>query len=720
MKQKINILECTIRDGSYAIDYNFTLKDVALIGKSLEDAGFRLIEIGHGVGLGGSPKYGKSIASDEEYCEIAKHVFKKAKWGMFFIPGIGTKEHLDMAAKHGMGFVRIGTNIEEIQKAEEYIKYAKKLGMLVTSNLMKSYAVSPEKFAECAKLADNYGVDVLYLVDSAGGMFPEEVREYLEAVKGKLSCELGFHGHNNLGMGVANTLEAVKCGCKYVDSSLQGLGRSSGNAETEILALALERKGYDTGIDALRTLSIGSKLVKPMLENKGGLDEIGVVSGYAQFHSSFMKVLEENTAKYGVDPRKLIIELTKITKIDAPPALVESIAKRLKDEDDNNKKSEKPESKKGSSGTDGASALSSDTLKKLFQERSKDFRKVSFDIAGEVNAIAKKENKISIFTISFTHLDKEELHFPFVRKNIHSVVGNAEVNSEEQVFDIIKEVDGLVDYVFLDVSEVKLSSDVVKKARELAHKSRILIYDDIDIWIDSICTFMLLSQKTRDDKVLIIGVNDDSKKVMLRLASLSIDLTIWDEDDSKAKKTEQLISELYHDSRNPVKIRSEKNLADAVSGQDFIIGMTGQKSYLTKEAIKNIGSSTIIIDGAIGSIGEPAVEAFNEKGNEVYRFDVRASLSGKILTMIEAYDLIKNIAGKKKMDGFNIVAGGVIGRKGDIIVDSINNPKAVLGVADGKGFMIKDSSLLDKYSSNMKKAQEWMMKQNLRIAGDHI
>src|SRR5438132_11535061 len=96
---KPDILEVTLRDGSYLIDFQFTAEDTATIASALEAAGFRWIEVGHGVGLGASREgKGAAAASDEEYLEAAANVLSRARWGMFFIPRIGRAEDLRMAA----------------------------------------------------------------------------------------------------------------------------------------------------------------------------------------------------------------------------------------------------------------------------------------------------------------------------------------------------------------------------------------------------------------------------------------------------------------------------------------------------------------------------------------------------------------------------------------------------------------------------------------------
>ena len=110
--KKPKILEVTLRDGSYVIDFKFTAKDTELIGKALEDVGFEMIEIGHGVGLGATKKgIGKASESDETYLKVGSETFSKASWGMFCIPGVAELEDIDMAASYGMNFIRIGTDV---------------------------------------------------------------------------------------------------------------------------------------------------------------------------------------------------------------------------------------------------------------------------------------------------------------------------------------------------------------------------------------------------------------------------------------------------------------------------------------------------------------------------------------------------------------------------------------------------------------------------------
>jgi 4-hydroxy 2-oxovalerate aldolase len=324
------ILECTLRDGSYAVNYQFTANDCGELCAALESVGFGLIEIGHGVGLGGSgPKHGQAAATDEAYCEAAAKALKKAKFGAFFIPGIGTKEHLDMARGYGMSFIRIGTNVTQVEEAKPFIEYAKKLGFDVSYNAMKSYVLGPEDFAQQMRKTWQWGADSVYLVDSSGGMTPDEVRVYMKQMREAVECDLGFHGHNNFMLANANNMAALDEGATLVDATLQGMGRSSGNAQTEIMAILLQKRGFARNIDVMRCLEIGEKMIRPRMHS-GGVTALEVVIAMAQFHSSFQARAERVATKTGVDLKRLIIEVSKIDKVNPSEELMLRVAAGIK------------------------------------------------------------------------------------------------------------------------------------------------------------------------------------------------------------------------------------------------------------------------------------------------------------------------------------------------------------------------------------------------------
>jgi 4-hydroxy 2-oxovalerate aldolase len=331
VNREITILDTTLRDGSYAIDFKFSIDDTKRIARELESAGIYQIEIGHGWGLNAaSAGLGIAAQTDAEYIKAARSVIKKSIFGCFFIPGVARAGDMIMARELGMDFIRIGNNITEYTKQEDYIKIAKNLGFQVSSNLLKSYIVSPEEFATSAKHVGEMGADVAVLVDSAGGMTPREVKQYIRAARRKTSVKLGFHGHDNLGLANANALTAVEEGATVIDSTLQGIGRSAGNAKTESLVIILEESGYTTNVDKFKLMDTGERLIRPYLISCGGIDPVDFVLGQARFHSSFVPVIKEIASEIGIDFRKLIVEVAKVDRTKPSKELIREVAARLK------------------------------------------------------------------------------------------------------------------------------------------------------------------------------------------------------------------------------------------------------------------------------------------------------------------------------------------------------------------------------------------------------
>jgi 4-hydroxy-2-oxovalerate aldolase len=329
-KSTPRLLDCTLRDGSYAVDFQFTEEDTRQIGHALDKASFSHIEVGHGIGLGASER-GQYVAAatDIEYMIAASKSVTRGKWGMFCIPGVARLDHLRVASDYGMGFVRIGTNVDEVDQSAPFVDLARSLGLEVYANFMKSYVLSPVKFAQIAARSHAFGVHMVYLVDSAGGMLPNEVREYVKASLDMTpELALGFHGHNNLGLAVANSLACIEEGVDMVDVSLQGFGRSAGNTNTEQFLSALVRSGYVIDFDLVAVMHLGETLVRPRIEQRG-LCSLDVVAGFAQFHSSYMPVVLSAAKRHRVDPRRLIIEVCRYDKINAPSELVEKVAASL-------------------------------------------------------------------------------------------------------------------------------------------------------------------------------------------------------------------------------------------------------------------------------------------------------------------------------------------------------------------------------------------------------
>lgn len=326
----INILENTLRDGSYALDFQTTREQTYSITKGLNDLGFEWIEVGHGLGLGASRTiiHANAKETDEVYMKAAREAADKAKVGTFFIPTIGTKDDLLRAKDHGMDFIRVGNNVDRYRDARGFVEYANSLGLTVFVNLMKSYGVKTYEFTKLVSEIDRWGaIAAIYLVDSAGCMLPDEVFEYIERTRDHVQTKLGFHGHNNLSMAMANTIAAVKAGASFVDTCIRGMGRSAGNAQTEIAIHILQKLGIiDHRVDLYELYDFSNSVVVPMMPRPQGLTDEEIHIGVSKFHTSFMPFVDHAVEATGVDKRKLIKRVSEINCINPSEDLFLEIA----------------------------------------------------------------------------------------------------------------------------------------------------------------------------------------------------------------------------------------------------------------------------------------------------------------------------------------------------------------------------------------------------------
>ena len=315
--QRVEILECTLRDGSYAVDFKFTENDTAILAGVLNRLGFRWIEVGHGIGLGAAQAgKGTMPTTDERLVEAAKRAAPNAQIGCFFIPGIGTADQMRSARAAGLDFIRIGYNAPEIEGAYPYLTLARELGLKPCLNFMKTYGISAETFGEKAREGAAAGADVIYCVDSAGSMFPEDVHKYMSAARERSEVSLGFHGHSNLQFAVANSVEAVRCGASFIDSTLYGLGRSAGNVPTEIAVAVFQNLGIETGIDLFDVMDAAEEFMGPLMSQMQLYDMMSVAMGCSQFHSSFLPKVAAAAHKHGVELRRLVVAMGKLDPVN--------------------------------------------------------------------------------------------------------------------------------------------------------------------------------------------------------------------------------------------------------------------------------------------------------------------------------------------------------------------------------------------------------------------
>jgi len=326
----IQITEVCLRDGSHVVAHQFTEKQVRNVTRALDDAGMHYIEVSHGDGLGGSTlQYGKSLVDEMTLIEAAVDECENSKVAVLLIPGIGTLNELKQANELGARLVRVATHATEADVSAQHISKARELGMEALGFLMMAHSVSVEKLIEQAKLMESYGAEAVYVTDSAGALLPHEVRERIRALRNSLDIEVGFHAHNNLSVAVANTLVAIEEGATRIDGSVRCLGAGAGNTQTEVLLAILDRMGMDVGIDLYKMMDLAEDVVGPLIPGSQEIGKGSLVLGYAGVYSSFLLHAERAGAKFGIDPRDILMELGKMKVVGGQEDMILDVAAEL-------------------------------------------------------------------------------------------------------------------------------------------------------------------------------------------------------------------------------------------------------------------------------------------------------------------------------------------------------------------------------------------------------
>lgn len=330
--KKIKLHDMCLRDGMHPKRHQISVDEMIDIAVALDESGVPLIEVTHGDGLGGSSvNYGFPAATDDKYLGGVIPKLKNAKVSALLLPGIGTVDHLKMAADIGIGTIRVATHCTEADVSEQHIGMAAEMGLDTVGFLMMAHMISAEEILEQALLMESYGANCIYCTDSAGYMLPHEVTERITLLRSKLKpeTELGFHGHHNLGLGVANSIAAVDAGANRIDGSAAGLGAGAGNTPLEVFAAVMDRMGVDTGVDIFKLMDVAEDKIVPMMDELVRVDRDSLVLGYAGCYSSFLLFAKRAGEKYGVKSHEILLEMANRKTVGGQEDLIEDVAAAL-------------------------------------------------------------------------------------------------------------------------------------------------------------------------------------------------------------------------------------------------------------------------------------------------------------------------------------------------------------------------------------------------------
>ncbi|MGH2407826.1 MAG: 4-hydroxy-2-oxovalerate aldolase [Candidatus Limnocylindrales bacterium] len=330
--QSYRLTDSTLRDGSHAMAHRFTPEQAAAIARALDGAGVPVIEVSHGDGLGGSSfNYGFSAVDERRLIEAVAGVVTQARIAVLLIPGIGLASDLEEVHALGASVARIATHCTEADIAIQHLRTARDLGMETVGFLMLAHMLEPAELLVQARIMEAAGAQCVYVVDSAGAMTTHDARASVAELRAGLlpETQVGIHAHNNLSLAVANSIGALEEGVDQVDGCSRGLGAGAGNCPTEVLIAVSDKLGYATGVDLLKVMDVGEDVVAPLMQRPQLIDRSTLTLGYAGVYSSFLLHTERAAARFGVDPREILLELGRRKVVGGQEDMIVDVAMEL-------------------------------------------------------------------------------------------------------------------------------------------------------------------------------------------------------------------------------------------------------------------------------------------------------------------------------------------------------------------------------------------------------
>jgi len=323
---------------------------------------------------------------------------------------------------------------------------------------------------------------------------------------------------------------------------------------------------------------------------------------------------------------------------------------------------------------------------------NQNFRRIK-KIVKEVVSESKKNKKQSAFVMITTTLKKSnDIVILPIRRTEHLICGAVTVYSLKAAIKIANKIDGEVDYIILDAEQkVNGLQNQVKSIIKHTSKSQVLTFKSSDATADSTDSIISnLFHVPMDKKVAIIGAGNIGSKVALKLVERGYDVSISRRRLNEAKKIANALNLIK--PKYCIKKIIPKSSSSIAKNCDLLIGFTNGVPAITSKMVQQMKKNGIILDGGIGTIKSEAITPAIKKGIQVIRVDIRSGFASAMTLLFETKNHLSKTFGHTKIKGIEIVAGGLYGKYGEVVVDSITEPKQLIGIADGKGGIIRGNS----------------------------
>ncbi|MBU1913289.1 MAG: aldolase catalytic domain-containing protein [Candidatus Omnitrophica bacterium] len=249
-REKIKVLDCTIRDGGLMNNHNFDFRFVREVYRAVSEAGIDYMEIGYknSKELFSPKEYGAwKFCDDEEIRKVIEGIESRTKISVMVDIGRVNIDDVKPVSESPVKMIRVATYVKDIDKAIFMVNHFAEKGYETTINIMAISKDQGVELDEALRQIENESkANVVYIVDSFGNLYQETTEIIVKRFKAILKTrEVGFHGHNHQQLAFSNTIEAIIHNANYLDATIYGIGRAAGNCPLELLVGFLKNPKFD-------------------------------------------------------------------------------------------------------------------------------------------------------------------------------------------------------------------------------------------------------------------------------------------------------------------------------------------------------------------------------------------------------------------------------------------------------------------------------------------
>lgn len=315
------LIDVTLRDGGYVNGFDFSLEAAKHIVSGLQKAGVDWIEIGYRNGPAkGTAGLGMTAATNDDYIAALKEFAPLANLVVMLHPHNIQAEDLQSLKSLGVSLVRVCLRQDLLEEGLDTIRECTRIGLSTSANFVRITYFTSQEIKQMTLKAEAAGADIVHFADSNGHLVPDQVKSIADVLKSTLTIPVGFHAHNNLSMGLANTVAALECGVDWVDSSLRGMGRSGGNLATEVFAAYMERcfgaarykliEMMDTAEFVQEEILLSEQYMTPMTKD--------ILFGMMNFSTDLKQLIMDASLQHNVYWKELAYGLGTYPRIKSP------------------------------------------------------------------------------------------------------------------------------------------------------------------------------------------------------------------------------------------------------------------------------------------------------------------------------------------------------------------------------------------------------------------